>query len=51
MSEPRNSSVTISISGVWLTGWLFAIGYADLSFWRGVFALVAWPYFVGGAAR
>ncbi|SER85903.1 hypothetical protein SAMN04490244_103276 [Tranquillimonas rosea] len=31
----------------WLAGWLFAIGYLDLSFWQGVIALVLWPYFLG----
>jgi hypothetical protein len=32
---------------LWLAGWLFTIGYLDLSFWRGVLALVIWPYFLG----
>lgn len=32
---------------IWLAGWLFTIGYLDLSFWRGVLAIILWPYFVG----
>ena len=32
---------------VWLTGWLFTIGYLHLPFWSGVTALFIWPYFLG----
>ncbi len=32
---------------LWFAGWLFTIGYLDLSFWRGVLAIVLWPYYVG----
>ena len=32
---------------VWFAGWLFTIGYLELSFWRGVLAIVVWPYFIG----
>lgn len=32
---------------LWFAAWLFAIGYLHLSFWKGVFALVIWPYFIG----
>ncbi|GKX32581.1 MAG: hypothetical protein MnENMB40S_01990 [Rhizobiaceae bacterium MnEN-MB40S] len=32
---------------IWLAGWLFTIGYLDLGFWRGVLALIVWPYFLG----
>ena len=33
--------------GIWITGWLFSIGFLDLGFWRGLLALFAWPYFLG----
>ncbi len=33
--------------GMWFAGWLFTIGYLQLSFWKGVLALVVWPYFLG----
>lgn len=32
---------------LWLAGWLFTLGYLDLSFWRGVLALFIWPYYLG----
>lgn len=35
----------------WFMGWLFTIGFAGLSFWQGVLALVAWPYFLGTTLR
>jgi hypothetical protein len=32
---------------LWFIGWLFTIGFADLSFWNGVLALLIWPYYLG----
>ena len=32
---------------IWCAGWLFALGYLDLSFWRGVLAILIWPYYLG----
>lgn len=32
---------------LWIIGWLFSIGYLGLSFWKGVLALVVWPYYLG----
>ena len=32
---------------IWLIGWLFTIGYLKLTFWKGVFALIVWPYYLG----
>jgi len=34
---------------VWFIGWLFTIGFVELSFWKAVFALLVWPYFLGSA--
>ncbi len=34
---------------VWFAGWLFTIGFLELSFWKGVFALLVWPYYLGVA--
>ncbi|MBP9698197.1 MAG: hypothetical protein KBD65_03335 [Candidatus Moranbacteria bacterium] len=31
----------------WFAGWLFTIGFLGLTFWKGVFALVLWPYYIG----
>lgn len=32
---------------IWSIGWLFTIGYLKLSFWKGVLALIVWPYYLG----
>lgn len=32
---------------IWFAGWLFTIGYLDLSFWRGLLGLIVWPYYIG----
>lgn len=34
---------------LWFVGWLFTIGYLHLSFWKGVLALIVWPYYMGVA--
>ena len=36
-----------SIGLVWAAGWLFTIGYLKLTFWKGVLALIIWPYYIG----
>ncbi len=33
--------------GLWMVGWLFTIGFLDLSFWRGFLGLFVWPVFLG----
>ena len=32
---------------VWCAGWLFTIGYLKLAFWKGVLAIIIWPYYIG----
>lgn len=32
---------------VWFVGWLFTIGFLKLTFWKGVLALIVWPYYLG----
>ena len=36
-----------SMGIIWFVGWLFTIGFLHLSFWRGVLALIIWPYYLG----
>ena len=37
-----------SVGGLlWIAGWLFTIGFLNLTFWKGVLAIVVWPYYVG----
>ncbi len=31
----------------WFAAWLFTMGFLHLSFWKAVFALVLWPYYLG----
>jgi uncharacterized membrane protein len=37
-----------SVTGsIWFAGWLFTIGFLHLAFWKGVLAIVLWPYYLG----
>ena len=37
---------------VWIIGWLFTIGYVGMPFfWKGVLALLIWPYYLGSALQ
>lgn len=38
-----------SIGLLWCAGWLFTLGYLSLGFWKGVLAIIIWPYYLGGA--
>ncbi len=34
---------------LWVIGWLFSIGFLHLAFWKAVFAIILWPYYLGVA--
>ena len=37
-----------SIGGlIWIAGWLFTVGFLELTFWKGALAVLLWPYYVG----
>ena len=37
-----------SFGGIlWVAGWLFTIGFLRVAFWKGVAAIVLWPYYLG----
>ena len=38
-----------AIGMLWCAAWLFTIGVLHLSFWKGVLALLVWPYYLGVA--
>lgn len=39
-----------SLGGMfWFAAWLFTLGILDLTFWKGVLALLVWPYYLGSA--
>jgi uncharacterized membrane protein len=31
----------------WVAPWLFTVGFLHLGFWKGVLAIVLWPYYLG----
>lgn len=33
----------------WFGGWMFTLGYLQLTFWKGLLGLVVWPYYLGTA--
>jgi hypothetical protein len=35
------------MGSLWLAGWLFTLGFLHLAFWKGILALVLWPYYLG----
>jgi len=48
-ATPKKTVVrnTTHIAGFWFAGWLFAIGFCKLVWWKALLALVLWPYFLG----
>jgi len=36
-----------ALAPVWFIGWLFTIGFVRLTFWKGLLALVIWPFYLG----
>lgn len=32
---------------VWIIGWMFTIGFLKLYFFKGLLALIVWPYYIG----
>jgi hypothetical protein len=43
----QNITQTNGLGTLWVIGWIFTIGYLRLSFWKGVLALIIWPYYLG----
>lgn len=43
------ASTSISFGSLWFVGWLFTIGYAQLGFFGGAWALLVWPWYLGRA--
>lgn len=32
---------------LWFMGWLFTLGFLKLAFWKGLLAVIVWPYYLG----
>ncbi len=31
----------------WFAGWLFTIGFVNLTWWKVILGIVVWPYYLG----
>ena len=53
MSERRiHGAAPGAVGGViWFMGWLFAISFAQLIWWKIILGIVVWPLFLGWAIR
>ena len=38
-------TVQSSLGLIWFIGWLFTLGYLNLGFFKGILAILLWPYF------
>ncbi len=38
-----------SFGVIWVIGWLFTLGFLQLTFWKGVLAILVWPYYIGAS--
>lgn len=48
MAEKIKVNQTGACGGIlWFVGWLFTIGFLQLTFWKGLLALIVWPYYIG----
>jgi len=43
----RKVEVAGIMGPIWFIGWLFTIGFLKLSFFKGLLALIIWPYYIG----
>lgn len=48
MATERIKIEQASMGGLlWIIGWLFTLGFLKLAFWKGVLAILVWPYYIG----
>jgi hypothetical protein len=47
IQKTRVQSNSCGFGLVWIGSWLFTVGFLHLSFWKGVLAIVIWPYYIG----
>ena len=40
----RSTDLGVIMGPIWCMGWLFTIGFLQLSFWKAVLGLILWPY-------
>jgi hypothetical protein len=52
MAESKSGRCRGNVSAeglIWAIGWLFTIGYLHLHVWKGLLAIIIWPYYLGTA--
>ncbi len=50
MAREGKSSGCAQMAGViWVIGWLFTIGFANLVWWKILLGILVWPYYLGAA--
>lgn len=49
MEKSCSKQQCLTGGGFWFALWLFTIGFLKLTFWKGVLAIILWPYFLGVA--
>jgi hypothetical protein len=37
----------VVLGPLWFMGWLFTLGFLHPTFWKGVLAIIIWPYYLG----
>lgn len=47
MSKKIKVETQVLSGGAWFAAWLFTIGFLQLSFGKGILAVVIWPYYLG----
>ena len=47
MAENAPSRFRASAAMLWFAGWLFTLGFLELGFWKGLIAVIIWPYYIG----
>lgn len=47
----RKVEVAGIMGPIWFMGWLFTIGFLELTFFKGFLAILAWPYYIGEFLR
>jgi len=47
MKKDRTIKVQGQCGVLWFAGWLFTLGLLKLGFWKGLIAVIIWPYYIG----
>lgn len=43
----KNVDNASMMGGLWIMGWLFTLGFLKISLFKGLLAIVLWPYYIG----